>query len=96
MVDETVDEFEDDSAEIEAGSDDDLSESVSASDSDSDNDSQDIDFDYSLTAKEKERLELQQQIEEFLSRGGKINHVDSNVTGDPPQKPSSNYGSRPI
>ncbi|GAB2196929.1 hypothetical protein [Sessilibacter sp. MAH4] len=94
MVDEAVDEFEDDSADIEAGSDDDLSES--ASESESDSDSHDIDVDYSLTAKEKERLELQQQIEEFLSRGGKINHIESNVTGDPPQKPSSNYGSRPI
>ncbi|GLS27084.1 hypothetical protein [Marinibactrum halimedae] len=52
--------------------------------------------DHSVSAKEIERSELQKQIDEFLSRGGKITEVEPNVTADPPQKPSSNYGSRPI
>lgn len=63
--------------------------STSASDSE-------ITVDNSLAAKNREREELAKQIEEFLARGGTINEVDSNVCGDPPQKPSSNYGSRPI
>jgi translation initiation factor 1 (eIF-1/SUI1) len=55
-----------------------------------------ITVDNSLAAKNREREELAKQIEEFLARGGTINEVDSNVCSDPPQKPSSNYGSRPI
>ena len=36
------------------------------------------------------------QIEEFLSKGGQIEEVPSNVVSDPPKKPESNYGNRPI
>ncbi len=42
------------------------------------------------------RDEMSRQIEEFLSRGGKIAEIDPNVTADPPKKPQSDYGSRPI
>ncbi len=52
--------------------------------------------DYNLSMKEQERLRLQNQIEEFLAGGGKIDEIEANITADPPQKPSSNYGSRPI
>ncbi len=55
-----------------------------------------IAIDYSLASKDKERAELDRQIEEFLARGGQISHVDTHVCADPPQKPSSSYGSRPI
>jgi len=31
-----------------------------------------------------------------LAQGGEIDHVQAHVTADPPQKPGSRYGSRPI
>lgn len=50
----------------------------------------------SLEAKQKERDALARAMEEFLSRGGKVQEVDDNVVADPPRKPDSKYGSRPI
>lgn len=32
----------------------------------------------------------------FLSRGGKIQSIEPNVMADPPRKPQTSYGSRPI
>lgn len=42
------------------------------------------------------REQMAREIEEFLARGGKINQIEPNVTADPPRKPDSDYGSRPI
>ncbi len=42
------------------------------------------------------RDEMDRQVAEFLARGGQIQQVDPNVTADPPRKPESDYGSRPI
>lgn len=42
------------------------------------------------------RSELQDQVELFLKQGGMIQEIEANVMADPPQKPSNNYGSRPI
>lgn len=50
----------------------------------------------SLEAKQKERDELARAMEEFLSRGGRVQEVEPNVVADPPKKPDSKYGSRPI
>jgi hypothetical protein len=50
----------------------------------------------SVEAKQKERDALARAMEEFLSRGGKVQEVDVNVVADPPKKPDSKYGSRPI
>lgn len=50
----------------------------------------------SIEAKQKERDELARAIEEFLARGGKVQEVEPNVVADPPRKPDSKYGSRPI
>lgn len=50
----------------------------------------------SIEAKQKEREALARAMEEFLSRGGKVQEVDDNVVADPPRKPDSKYGSRPI
>jgi hypothetical protein len=50
----------------------------------------------SVEAKQKERDALARAMEEFLSRGGKVQEVDVNVVADPPKKPESKYGSRPI
>lgn len=49
-----------------------------------------------VQAKASERNQLAADIEAFLSRGGKVESVNPNVMADPPQKPDSSYGSRPI
>lgn len=50
----------------------------------------------SLAARNKLRESMQADIEAFLARGGQIQQVDDNVMADPPKKPTSSYGSRPI
>ncbi|WP_144570715.1 transcriptional regulator SutA [Azomonas agilis] len=47
-------------------------------------------------AKQKDRDELARAMEEFLARGGTIQEIEPNVVADPPKKPDSKYGSRPI
>ncbi|MCV6613576.1 MAG: hypothetical protein OIF35_01280 [Cellvibrionaceae bacterium] len=42
------------------------------------------------------RDELERQVEQFLQQGGEIKKIEPNVMADPPKKPTSNYGSRPI
>lgn len=50
------------------------------------------------TVESRRRLRemLTSQIEEFLNKGGTIETVPSNITANPPKKPESNYGNRPI
>ncbi|HEX5277665.1 MAG TPA: hypothetical protein VFW42_08360 [Fluviicoccus sp.] len=52
----------------------------------------------SLTVSSKEALrrQLEEEMERFLSRGGKIVEVPADETADPPRKPVSSYGSKPI
>ncbi|MCY1274059.1 Transcriptional regulator SutA [compost metagenome] len=50
----------------------------------------------SVEAKKKDRDALARAMEEFLSRGGKVQEIEPNVVADPPKKPDSKYGSRPI
>ncbi|SDI34964.1 transcriptional regulator SutA [Pseudomonas panipatensis] len=50
----------------------------------------------SIEAKQKERDAIARAMEEFLSRGGKVQEIEPNVVADPPKKPDSKYGSRPI
>ena len=50
----------------------------------------------SMEAKQSERDALAMAMEEFLARGGKVQEIDPNVVADPPKKPDSKYGSRPI
>lgn len=56
----------------------------------------DVDELPSVEAKQKERDALAQAMAEFLSRGGQVQEVEPNVVADPPKKPESKYGSRPI
>jgi hypothetical protein len=49
-----------------------------------------------VASRQKLREEMEQEIEAFLARGGKIAQIEPNVTADPPRKPDSEYGSRPI
>ena len=50
----------------------------------------------SVEAKERERAELERAMAEFLARGGRVQEIEPNVVADPPRKPDSKYGSRPI
>ncbi len=50
----------------------------------------------SVEAKQKERDALAQAMEDFLARGGQVQAIEPNVVADPPKKPDSKYGSRPI
>ncbi len=93
------DENMEDDDELEASADDD-----SGDDSDSDSDSSDNEdlaaaaasAQSSLAARNKVRESMAAEIEAFLARGGQIQQVDDNVMADPPRKPQSSYGSRPI
>lgn len=49
-----------------------------------------------VASRQKQREQMEREIEEFLARGGKISQIEPNVTADPPRKPDSDYGSRPI
>ena len=49
-----------------------------------------------VTSKESIRRKLEEDIQNYLSSGGSVQVIDNNVTADPPRKPVSNYGSRPI
>lgn len=48
------------------------------------------------TCRARIRNELSDQVQAFLSRGGQISRIQPNVMADPPRKPSSNYGDRPL
>lgn len=50
----------------------------------------------SIASREKLRNQVDNEVEAFLKAGGSINKIEPNVMADPPRKPSSNYGSRPI
>lgn len=52
--------------------------------------------DRTVSSREAERMRLQEDMARFLNAGGQITQVDANVRMDPPKKPESNYGSRPI
>lgn len=49
-----------------------------------------------VASRQRLRDELSDQVSEFLARGGEIDQVERNVLADPPRKPNSNYGERPI
>jgi len=55
------------------------------------------DLDYgSQQAREALRASMAADVEAFLARGGRIREVEPDVMADPPRKPQTNYGSRPI
>ena len=56
----------------------------------------DVTSDYSLSSRDNIRAELNDQVAAYLAGGGQINQVQPHVTADPPKKPGSSYGSRPI
>jgi len=52
--------------------------------------------DRSITSREAERTELEDAMLAFLSKGGTVQKIEKNRRKDPPRRPESNYGSRPI
>lgn len=78
---------EDDS--LEASSDSDNSESAQAS-------TPDDEVTGSEAARNALRESMAADVAAFLARGGSIQQVDDNVMADPPRKPQTSYGSRPI
>lgn len=52
--------------------------------------------DRSITSKARARQILEEQIQCFLQNGGAVVDVAHDVINDPPRRPVSNYGSRPI
>lgn len=50
----------------------------------------------SSAARDEMRQAMQDDVAAFLAKGGQITQVDDNVMADPPRKPQTNYGSRPI
>ena len=49
-----------------------------------------------VSSKEALRRQLEEEMARFLAQGGQIKEIPPDVTADPPQKPVSNYGSKPI
>lgn len=50
----------------------------------------------SIASRKKLRNKMDADVEAFLQKGGEISEIEPNVMADPPRKPTSNYGSRPI
>lgn len=49
-----------------------------------------------ITSRTRLRNKVEDDIAEFLARGGTINEIGPDITADPPKKPENNYGSRAI
>ena len=49
-----------------------------------------------IAERKRQREEMAAEIEAFLAKGGEVTPVERNKRADPPKKPESNYGSRPI
>ena len=49
-----------------------------------------------VASKENIRQRLKDDVEAFHAKGGNIDKIDPHITSDPPKKPESNYGRRPI
>lgn len=90
-------EIENDEEELDvAEADDDAAGPVRASGGDGPRYSDAVVEDTSAAAREAMRRQLQNDVEAFLARGGKISEIPPNVVADPPRKPQSNYGGQPI
>lgn len=49
-----------------------------------------------LADREALRSQMANEVEAFLKAGGKVEQVERGKRADPPRKPESQYGSRPI
>lgn len=96
-VDETADPVED---EVEDEAEESGEEEASASPGGAEAPAPRVDLDdaetLTVSSKEALRRQLEEEMERFLAKGGRIQEIPPDVTTDPPQKPVSNYGSKPI
>lgn len=95
-LDETADPVEDEVEEEEEGEGEPGVEAEAASEAPAPR--VDLEDAETLTVSSKEALrrQLEEEMARFLAQGGKIQEIPPDVTADPPQKPVSNYGSKPI
>jgi hypothetical protein len=49
-----------------------------------------------VSSKEAARRQLEEEMERFLAAGGKIRQIPADESSDPPKRPTSSYGSKPI
>ncbi len=49
-----------------------------------------------LADREALRSKMASEVEDYLKAGGKVEQVERGKRADPPRKPESQYGSRPI
>lgn len=56
----------------------------------------DQDHAHTIQSRQGLRQQLEEDVEAFLEAGGRIEEIDMHVTADPPTKPVSRYGGRPI
>jgi hypothetical protein len=49
-----------------------------------------------IDSRRRIRNQMNDEIENFLAKGGTIDHIEPNTTADPPKRPSSHYGQRPL
>jgi len=49
-----------------------------------------------VSSKEAARRQLEEEMERFLSAGGKIRQIPPDESTDPPKRPSGGYGSKSI
>lgn len=49
-----------------------------------------------VASRKRLRDQLNDEIQAFLARGGKIDQVETSATADPPKRPVSHYGQQPI
>lgn len=50
----------------------------------------------SLASRQRLRNKMNADVEAFLAQGGEIQAIAPNVQSDPPTRPITSYGSRPI
>ncbi len=51
---------------------------------------------YTIQSRQGLRRQLEEHVEAFLNADGHIEQIDMHVIADPPTKPVSRYGGRPI
>ncbi|PTQ87859.1 hypothetical protein [Agitococcus lubricus] len=49
-----------------------------------------------VSSKEAARRQLEEDMERFLASGGRIREIPPDESADPPKRPTSSYGSKPI
>lgn len=97
-VDETADSVDDETDEDEVEAEAEEGKAAASGEGASPAPRSDIADAETLTVSSKEALrrQLEEEMERFLAKGGKVQEIAPDVVTDPPHKPVSHYGSKPI